>query len=182
MAGFAFIDYYPQRFPDQFLGPGTPYQANVTVLDETYELHVPAGFHLTVWTNPRSGVVPSESNANGEHIYRWHRTDLKPTSTLPPPRPQRKPREIRPSALPTKSFDDWQGGLPSASPGPPFPDRAAVGILVSVASQADRIAPDYAAIKAKAAELTVTARPTISKKQMPSTTTSPARFTTSETR
>ena len=134
--------------PNQFWGQDT-FLRNVVVLDETYELHVPAGFHLTVWTNSRSGVVPTESDAASEHIYRWHRSDLKPTVGSAA-EADRKAEEIRPRT-PDEELDDIKGSLPGFA-WSTFPDWAAVGIWYRSLT-ADRIAPD-AAIKAKVAELT----------------------------
>src|SRR6185437_14481400 len=77
---------------------------------ETYELHVPSGFHLTVWTNPHSGVTPSQSDANGEHIYRWHRTDLKPTVGAAA-EAAKKAEQTRPRTA-EEEVDDTKGALP----------------------------------------------------------------------
>ncbi|HXE07781.1 MAG TPA: DUF3857 domain-containing protein [Acidobacteriaceae bacterium] len=142
-----FVTDHPE-VPNQFWGQDT-FLRNVVVLDETYELHIPSGLHLTVWTNPRSGVTPTESDANGEHIYRWHRTDLKPTVGAAA-EAAKKAEQIRPRT-PEEEVDDTKGALPGFA-WSTFPDYAAVGQWYRSLT-ADRIAPD-AAIKAKVAELT----------------------------
>ena len=134
--------------PNQFWGQDT-FLHGVVVLDETYELHVPTGFHLTVWTNPHSGVTPSQSDANGEHIYRWHRTDLKPTVGAAA-EAAKKAEQTRPRTA-EEEADDTKGALPGFA-WSTFADYAAIGEWYRTLN-ADRVTPD-AAIKAKVAELT----------------------------
>jgi len=140
------IDHPP--VPNQFWGQDS-FLKNVVVLDESYELHVPSGLKLTVWTNPRSGVTPAESDAAGEHIYRWHRTDLKPTVGAAA-EAAKKAEETRPRTL-DEELDDTKGALPGFA-WSTFPDYVALGEWYRAIST-DRIAPD-AAIRAKVAELT----------------------------
>jgi len=142
-----FVVDHPEA-PNQFWGQDT-FLHGVVVLDETYELRVPSGFHLTVWTNPRSGVVPTESDLNGEHIYRWHCSDLKPTVGAAA-EAAKKAEETRPRT-PDEELDDTKGELPGFA-WSTFPDWAAVGAWYRSLT-ADRITPD-AAIRAKVAELT----------------------------
>ncbi len=145
--------------PNQFWGQDT-FLHGVVVLDETYELHVPAGLHLTVWTNPRSGVTPTESDAAGEHIYRWHRSDLKPTVGAAA-EAAKKAEELRPRT-PDEELDATKGELPGFA-WSTFPDYAAVGAWYRSLA-ADRIAPD-AAIRAKVTELTAGKSTTLEKAQ-----------------
>ncbi|HWG17034.1 MAG TPA: DUF3857 and transglutaminase domain-containing protein, partial [Acidobacteriaceae bacterium] len=134
--------------PNQFWGQDT-FLHGVVVLDETYELHVPTGFHLTVWTNPHSGVTPSQSDANGEHIYRWHRTDLKPTVGAAA-EAAKKAEQTRPRTA-EEEADDTKGALPGFA-WSTFADYAAIGEWYRTLN-VDRVTPD-AAIKSKVAELT----------------------------
>ena len=134
--------------PNQFWGQDT-FLHDVIVLDETYELHVPTGFHLTVWTNPHSGVTPTESEASGEHVYSWHRTDLKPTVGAAA-EAAKKAEQTRPRT-PEEEADDIKGALPGFA-WSTFTDYAAIGEWYRTLN-VDRVTPD-AAIKTKVVELT----------------------------
>jgi len=134
--------------PNQFWGQGNFLQ-HAVVLDESYELHIPAGLHLTVWTNPHSGVTPMEIYDAGEHIYRWHRTDIKPTVGAAA-EAEKKAEATRPRTA-EEELDDTKGKLPGIA-WSTYPDYSAVGAWYRTLA-ADRIAPDEA-IKAKVAELT----------------------------
>jgi tetratricopeptide (TPR) repeat protein len=140
---------YHAEVPGQFWGQDT-FVGDAVVLDETYELRVPAGLHLTVWTNPRAGANVSESNDAGQHIYRWHHADLHPT--VGAEAEAAKKAESTRLLTPDEELDAEKGKLPSFA-WTTFSDWAAVGAWYNdlVAS---RIAPDEA-IKSKVAELTV---------------------------
>jgi tetratricopeptide (TPR) repeat protein len=140
-------EYHPE-VPGQFWGQGT-FVSGAVVLDETFELRVPAGFHPTVWTNPRAGATTSEADEAGQHIYRWKHSDLHPT--VGADAEAAKKAEDRRLLTPDEELDATEGKLPSFA-WTTFPDWAAVGAWYR-ALVADRIAPD-AAIKAKVDELT----------------------------
>ena len=118
-------------------------------LDETVELHVAPGVHLTVWTNPELKIKPEELDANGEHIYRWRHSDTHPT--VGAEAEAAKLAESKRVRTPEEELDETKGELPSVA-WTTFPDWAAVGAWYRSLG-ADRITPD-AAIKAKVAELT----------------------------
>jgi transglutaminase-like putative cysteine protease/tetratricopeptide (TPR) repeat protein len=142
-----FTGYHPE-VPGQFWGQST-FASGVVILDESYELRVPAGFHLTVWTNPRAGATTSDADEAGQHIYRWKHSDLHPT--VGADAEAAKKAEDRRLLTPDEELDATEGKLPSFA-WTTFPDWAAVGAWYR-ALVADRIAPD-AAIKAKVDELT----------------------------
>ncbi len=62
----------------QFWGQDT-FLSEGIALAESEELHVPAGIHVTVWTNPKDITKPVETTSATEHIYRWTHANLKPT-------------------------------------------------------------------------------------------------------
>ncbi|HEV2646560.1 MAG TPA: DUF3857 domain-containing protein [Acidobacteriaceae bacterium] len=119
------------------------------ILDQSYELRVPSTVHLTVWTNPRAKANFSESEAGGQHIYRWQHSDLHPTiGTQAEAAKKAENERLRTSEEET---DALKGALPSFA-WSTFPSWAAVGAWYA-ALAADRTTPDDA-IKAKVAELT----------------------------
>ena len=132
----------------QFWGQDT-FTSGAVVLDESDELRVPTGLHLTVWTNPRAGASVSESDAGAQHIYRWRHADLHPTVGTQA-EAAKKAEETR-LRTPEEEIDATKGALPSFA-WTTFPDWAAVGAWYRDLV-ADRITPD-AAITAKVAELT----------------------------
>jgi tetratricopeptide (TPR) repeat protein len=117
-------------------------------MDETYELRVPAGFHLTVWTNPRDGAPADESDAAGQHIYRWRHMDLHPT--VGAEAEAAKKSEEKRLRTADEELDATKGKLPSFA-WTTFADWAAVGAWYR-GLVADRTNPDTA-IRAKVADL-----------------------------
>jgi len=141
------VTTYHTEVPGQFWGQDS-FTHGPIVLDETDELRVPAGFHLTVWTNPRDGAPAAESDAAGQHIYRWHHTDLKPT--VGADAEAAKKAEEKRLRTADEELDDTKGKLPSFA-WTTFADWTAVGAWYR-GLVADRSTPD-AAIKAKVADL-----------------------------
>ena len=134
--------------PNQFWGREN-FGSGAVALDQTIELHVPAGLHVTVWTNPRAKATTTESTQGGVRIVRWHHSDLQPT-VGPAAEAFTKSEEKR-LRTPEEQEDELKGALPSLAY-TTFSDWASVGAWYR--SLADgRITPD-AAIKAKVAELT----------------------------
>ena len=140
---------FQAQAPGQFWDQGN-FSSGGVVLDETYELRVPAGFHLTVWTNPRAGgsFSESDSKATGQHIYLWRHADLKPT--VGPEAEAAKKAEEKRLLTPDEELDATKGKFPDFA-WTTFPDWASVGAWYR-GLVADRATPDDA-IKAKVAEL-----------------------------
>ena len=134
--------------PGQFWGQES-FATGAVVLDEQHELRVPAGLHLTVWTNPRAGSQVAESDEGGQHIYRWRHKELAPT--VGAQAEARKTAEQKRLLTPEEELDTTQGKLPSIA-WTTFPDWAAVGAWYRDLSRG-RTAPD-AAVRAKVAQLT----------------------------
>jgi tetratricopeptide (TPR) repeat protein len=142
------VTTYRPEAPNQFWGQET-FSNGAVILDDAYELRVPAGLHLTVWTNPRAGAIASETDDAGQHVYRWHHSDLHPT--VGPEAEAAKKAEVRRLRTPEEEVDAIEGKLPSVA-WTTFPNWAAVGAWYSSLTS-DRITPDDT-IKAKVAELT----------------------------
>jgi tetratricopeptide (TPR) repeat protein len=139
---------YHTEVPGQFWGQST-FAKGPVILDESYELRVPAGLHVIVWTNPRAGAITSESDADGQHIYRWQHSDLHPT--VGPEADAARKAEKKRLLTADEEVDAEKGKLPSFA-WTTFPDWASVGAWYRTLT-ASRITPDEA-IKAKVAELT----------------------------
>ena len=133
--------------PNQFWGQKTFIDEGV-VLDDTLELHVPAAVHVNVWVNPRDSSPAQESTANGEHIYVFHHSHLKPTVGAAA-EAARKAQEAH-ILTPEEEFDATHGKLPSVA-WTTFADWAAVGDWYRKL-ETSRAVPDDT-IKARVAEL-----------------------------
>lgn len=134
--------------PGQFWGQESLMKGPV-ILDQNVELRVPAEKAVTVWTNPRAGIHPVESQADGKRIYRWQTSRLKPT--VGSDAEAAKLAEEKRIRTPEEELDATKGELPTIA-WTSFPDWAAVGAWYHALS-ADRAIPD-ATVKAKVAELT----------------------------
>lgn len=118
-------------------------------LDDNVELRVPTGLRVSVWTNPRAHAEFTESDQNGQHIYRWHHANLSPT--VGPEAEAAKKKEAKRVRTADEELDDTKGELASLG-WTTLPDWPSVGTWFR-GLLTDRITPDDA-IKAKVAELT----------------------------
>lgn len=134
--------------PNQFWG-SVPFVRNAVTLNQQVELRVPAGLHVTVWTNPADHLAPQRVAEGQEDVYRWQWRSLKPTVGKEA-EDATKARESKP-LTPEEELDETEGRLPDIAY-TTFPDWAAVGAWYR-GLLADRVQPD-AAIRAKVAEIT----------------------------
>jgi len=134
--------------PGQFWGQES-YAKGAVILDEQIELRVPATLHVNVWVNPKDGKPAQESVDNGERIYRFTQTSLKPT--VGPEAEAAKKAEQERVTTPEEDLDSEKGPLPSIA-WTTFPDWASVGDWYRKL-EISRTIPDDA-IKARVAELT----------------------------
>ena len=134
--------------PGQFWSQDEFTEAGVC-LERSVELRVPAGIHVSVWTNPRAHADFAESDRDGQHIYHWQRSNLKPT--VGPEADAEKKKEAKRLRTADEELDDTKGELPSMA-WTTFSDWAALGAWYR-GLLTDRLTPD-AAIQAKVTELT----------------------------
>jgi len=134
--------------PGQFWSQDEFTEAGVC-LERSVELRVPAGLHVTVWTNPRPHIDFAESDREGQHIYHWQTSNLKPT--VGPDAEAQKKKEAKRLRTADEELDDSKGELTSMA-WTTFSDWAALGAWYR-GLLTDRLTPD-AAIQAKVTELT----------------------------
>jgi len=135
--------------PGQFWGEKS-FFADGIILDERFELHIPTAVHLNIWVNPKDASPAQESIVNGEHIYTFHHSNLKPT--VGPVAEAAKKADEAHILSADEEFDQLYGKLPSIA-WTTFTDWAAVGDWYRKL-EAARIIPDDT-IKARVAELIV---------------------------
>jgi len=135
--------------PNEFWGQEGFLTEDTVTLQESLELQVPAGMAVNVWTNPKAGCKPVESDAGGEHVYRWEVKNLTPTTG---PEADKKKAELKKKVwTEDQESDDLWGELPSVA-WSTFKDWEAVGAWYQKL-EADRVVPDQS-VKDKVAQLT----------------------------
>ncbi len=144
--------------PGQIWGQDA-FTQDAVALDESFELHVPAAVHLTVWTNPDI-APPTDATKGADRVITWTQSILSAPPAPPPPPPAAPPSAPAAGAAdaarkkPLTSEADLalrKGALPSFA-WTTFPSWQAVGDWYR-GLQAGRTQPD-AAINAKVAQLT----------------------------
>jgi tetratricopeptide (TPR) repeat protein len=141
-------DRFKAEAPNQFWG-NFGFVRDAVILEQHSELRIPAASHVTVWTNPASGIKPSETTTGGQHIYIWDWKQLDPTAG-PAAEAGAKAKKKKP-LTPEEAVDGEEGRLPDVA-WTTFPNWGAVGAWYR-SLEADRNIPDEA-IKAKVAEIT----------------------------
>jgi len=134
--------------PNQFWG-SFGFVRDAVVLEQHSELRVPAASKVTVWTNPASGIKPTESTAGDQRVYTWDWKQLDPTAG-PAAEAAAKAKKKKPLS-PEETLDAEQGRLPDVA-WTTFPSWDAVGEWYRSLSS-DRTIPDES-VKAKVAEIT----------------------------
>jgi tetratricopeptide (TPR) repeat protein/transglutaminase-like putative cysteine protease len=87
------------------------FEDDAVVLDEQFELDIPAGRRVILKTRSGFDVIPKE--ANGRRLYRWAQTQLKGTSALKTENDERRKTDTRPadepepSAIRLTTFETW---------------------------------------------------------------------------
>ena len=133
--------------PGQFWGQDTFVDEGVA-LREVVELHVPAGSHVTIWTNPAT-AVPSDTISGTDRVIRWTQSHLVPTAG-PVAAAAAESKKKKP-LTPEEELNNRKGAFPSLA-WTTFPSWEAVGAWYR-GLEADRMKPDPT-VKAKVAELT----------------------------
>ncbi len=134
--------------PGQFWGAESFLQG-IVLEDQTLELRVPSSVKLTVKTKATSKAQLSESDAGGQHLYRWSWKQLDPT-VGPEAEALKKAKESQPLS-PAQQEDATDGALPDIA-WTTFPSWEAVGAWYR-SLEGERMKPDEA-IRAKVAEIT----------------------------
>ena len=134
--------------PGQFWGAESFLQG-IVLEDQTIELRVPSSVKLTVKTKAASKAQLSESDAGGQHLYRWSWKQLDPT-VGPEAEALKKAKESQPLS-PAQQEDATDGALPDIA-WTTFPSWEAVGAWYR-SLEGERMKPDDA-IRAKVAEIT----------------------------
>ena len=129
--------------PGQFWGQDTFVTSGIA-LAETFDLHIPAGTRVTVWTNPET-AKPTETLVGTERVIRWTSQHLVPTSGTAADEAKKKP------LTPEADLANRKGALPSFG-WTTFPSWEAVGAWYR-GLEAGRGKPD-ATIAAKVTQLT----------------------------
>jgi len=145
------ITTFKAEAPGQFWGAESVIEDGV-VLDQSYELRVPKGMAVTVWTNPKLGVKPVESALAGspeQKVYVWKYASLKPTTG----KEADAEKEAKKKRLLTEDeeLDNREGKLPSLG-WTTFKSWEEVGGWYRKL-EGDRMVPDDE-VKAKVGELT----------------------------
>jgi tetratricopeptide (TPR) repeat protein len=130
--------------PGQFWGQESFTDAAV-VLSETLELRVPVGVSVNVWS---PATKPAESTSDGQHVYRWSSSHLKPTAGKEVDAATEAKKKVVWTA--DQELDTEQGKLPSVA-WTTFKSWDEVGAWYR-SLEADRATPSPE-IKAKVAEL-----------------------------
>jgi transglutaminase-like putative cysteine protease/tetratricopeptide (TPR) repeat protein len=130
--------------PGQFWGQES-FVEDAVVLSENLELRVPASMSVNVWSPT---AKPTETVANGQHIYQWTSSQLKPTAG----KQADEDAEAKKKQVWTadQELDTEQGKLPTVA-WTTFKSWEEVGAWYHTL-EADRITPSPE-IKAKVAEL-----------------------------
>ncbi|MGD0887791.1 MAG: DUF3857 domain-containing protein [Acidobacteriaceae bacterium] len=130
--------------PGQFWGQES-FTDDAVVLSETLELRVPVGVSVNVWS---SATKPAESTSDGQHVYRWSSSQLKPTAGKEADAATEAKKKVVWTA--DQELDADQGKLPSVA-WTTFKSWEEVGAWYR-SLEADRVTPSPE-IKAKVAEL-----------------------------
>jgi tetratricopeptide (TPR) repeat protein len=128
----------------QFWGQES-FTEDAVVLSETLELRVPVGVSVNVWSPT---TKPVESSADGQHVYRWTTSQLKPTAGKEADAAAEAKKKVVWTA--DQELDADQGKLPSVA-WTTFKSWDEVGAWYH-ALEADRATPTPE-IKAKVVEL-----------------------------
>jgi hypothetical protein len=137
--------------PGQFWGQEI-FSDDAVVLSQTAELRVPVGMYVNVWSSTVKPVEFSSgatADAPAQHIYRWTRSQLKPTAGKEAEAAAAAQKKILWTA--DQELDLEQGHLPTIA-WTTFKSWEDIGAWYR-SLEADRIVPDDT-IKAKVAELT----------------------------
>ena len=122
---------------------------DTVVRSQVVELRVPASTTVTVWTNPKLALKPSETVVGEQRIYRWEHSHLKPT--VGKEAEDEKAAKKKRLLTADEEIDVREGALPSLA-WTTFKSWQQVGEWFH-GLEADRTVPDDA-IKAKVAEVT----------------------------
>ena len=133
---------------NQFWGAAS-FGRDAVIEDQRIELRIPSATHATVWTNPQNSTKPTESDANGQHIYTWNYKQLDPTAG-PIADAAAKAKKTKPLS-PEETQNAEEGRLPDIA-WTTFTSWEALGAWYR-SLEADRMQPD-ATVKAKVAEIT----------------------------
>jgi tetratricopeptide (TPR) repeat protein/transglutaminase-like putative cysteine protease len=134
--------------PGNFWG-NENFTTGAVTLAESVELRYPKTVFVTVWTNPKVGVKPVDSDEGADHVVRWQSSNLKPNTGAEAD--AAKAEKKKKLLTPDEELDQREGHLPSIA-WTTFKSWAAVGAWYR-SLESGRIQPDDE-IKAKVAELT----------------------------
>jgi tetratricopeptide (TPR) repeat protein len=130
--------------PGQFWGQES-FTDDAVVLSETLELRVPVGVSVNVWS---PATKPAESTSDGQHVYRWSTSQLKPAAGKEADAATEAKKKVVWTA--DQELDSDQGKLPSVV-WTTFKSWEEVGAWYR-SLEVDRATPNPE-IKAKVAEL-----------------------------